>query len=353
MKNVDELYEKYYNACKNYFDNDDDLIEAKKKKLDYKQFELFDKTDKKLTLDGETKHITKEIENIEKRVDKNGFTKYFSYEPTALVNNLLSQNKQDLRKNLTEIKQQKIKLKKYVRNSANNKNKYDELNNILSVINRIDQFFEYIFLLGEQPDELKLPKWVNVNKKKIYELLITVNEAKNDRLEISVDGRKITLDNSQMLLKDRVSGKIDGSEFKKEYNNIADDVENILKTPRLTRSQNKMVEMLLLLKEIPKLKKSDEQPDTADMPELESEESAAKRMYIEGQGLKVLTPDKKSSRLPTTLAQLRAGNNFEKLINEIRQLLYYSYRSKKLTKQLCKSLINAIFKNGNNLYEHS
>ena len=55
MKNVDELYEKYYNAYKNDYDNDDELSEGKKKKFDYKQFELFDKTDKKLTLDGETK----------------------------------------------------------------------------------------------------------------------------------------------------------------------------------------------------------------------------------------------------------------------------------------------------------
>ena len=55
MKNVDELYEKCYNAYKNDFDNDDELSEAKKKKFDYKQFELFNKTDKKLTLDGETK----------------------------------------------------------------------------------------------------------------------------------------------------------------------------------------------------------------------------------------------------------------------------------------------------------
>ena len=55
MKNVDELYEKYYNAYKNDYDNDDELSEGKKKKFDYKQFELFDKTDKKLTLEGETK----------------------------------------------------------------------------------------------------------------------------------------------------------------------------------------------------------------------------------------------------------------------------------------------------------
>ena len=55
MKTVDELYKKYYNDCKNDFNNDDDLSEGKKKKFDYRQFELFDKTDKKLKLDGETK----------------------------------------------------------------------------------------------------------------------------------------------------------------------------------------------------------------------------------------------------------------------------------------------------------
>ena len=48
------------------------------------------------------------------------------------------------------------------------------------------------------------------------------------------------------------------------------------------------------------------------------------------------------SRLPITLAQLKAGNNSEKLKYEIRQLLSSLYRSKKLTKQLCKSLIDII-----------
>ena len=69
MKNVDELYEKYYNAYKNDYDNDDELSEAKKKKFDYKQFKLFDKTDKKLTLDGETKNLIKDIKDQEKIVN--------------------------------------------------------------------------------------------------------------------------------------------------------------------------------------------------------------------------------------------------------------------------------------------
>ena len=62
----------------------------------------------------------------------------------------------------------------------------------------------------------------------------------------------------------------------------------------------------------------------------------------QGQGLKILTPSQMLSRLPNSLAQLKAGNNSEKLKNEIRQLLYSLYRSKKLTKQLYKSLIDII-----------
>ena len=47
-----------------------------------------------------------------------------------------------------------------------------------------------------------------------------------------------------------------------------------------------------------------------------------------GQGLKVLTPNQMLSRLPITLVQLKAGNNSEKLKNEMKQLLYSLYRSK-------------------------
>ena len=48
------------------------------------------------------------------------------------------------------------------------------------------------------------------------------------------------------------------------------------------------------------------------------------------------------SRLPISLAQLNAGNNSEKLKNEIRQLLHSLDRSKKLTKNVCKSLVNIV-----------
>ena len=48
------------------------------------------------------------------------------------------------------------------------------------------------------------------------------------------------------------------------------------------------------------------------------------------------------SRLPISLAQLKAGNNSEKLKNKIRQLSYSLYRSKKLTKNVYKCLIDII-----------
>ena len=62
----------------------------------------------------------------------------------------------------------------------------------------------------------------------------------------------------------------------------------------------------------------------------------------QGQGLKILTPSQMLSRLPISLAQLKAGNNSQKLKNEIRQLLYSLYRSKKLTKNVYKSLVDII-----------
>ena len=70
-----------------------------------------------------------------------------------------------------------------------------------------------------------------------------------------------------------------------------------------------------------------------------------------GSGLKIPTPNQMFSRLPITLAQLKAGNNSEKLKNEIRQLLYSLYRSKNLQSNYIKVWLT-LSKNGNNLCEH-
>ena len=101
MKNVDELYLKYYNAYKSYYDTDGELNEAKKKHVNHKQFEFLDKTDKESKLDEKTKQIIKEIKEREEGVDKKGFSKYFGCEPSAIVSKLYTQ---DLKKGLDKIK---------------------------------------------------------------------------------------------------------------------------------------------------------------------------------------------------------------------------------------------------------
>ena len=62
----------------------------------------------------------------------------------------------------------------------------------------------------------------------------------------------------------------------------------------------------------------------------------------EGEGLKILTPNQMLKRLPIALAQVKAGNNSESFLNEIRQIVYSLYRSKEITKKVYNSIINSI-----------
>ena len=62
----------------------------------------------------------------------------------------------------------------------------------------------------------------------------------------------------------------------------------------------------------------------------------------EGKRLKILTPNQMLKRLPIALAQVKAGNNSESLLNEIRQIVYSLYRSKEITKKVYNNIINSI-----------
>ena len=72
---------------------------------------------------------------------------------------------------------------------------------------------------------------------------------------------------------------------------------------------------------------------------LEAKKLARKQ---EGTGLKILTSNQMFKRSPIALAQIKAGNNSESLLNEIRQIVYYLHRSKKITKMLYNNIINSI-----------
>ena len=59
-------------------------------------------------------------------------------------------------------------------------------------------------------------------------------------------------------------------------------------------------------------------------------------------GLKILTPKQMLQRLPIALAQVKAGNNSESLLNEIRQIVYSLYQSKQITKKVYNNIIKSI-----------
>ena len=59
-------------------------------------------------------------------------------------------------------------------------------------------------------------------------------------------------------------------------------------------------------------------------------------------GLKILTPKQMLQRLPIALAQVKAGINSEKLLTEIRQIVYSLYQSKQITKKVYRNIIKSV-----------
>ena len=61
-----------------------------------------------------------------------------------------------------------------------------------------------------------------------------------------------------------------------------------------------------------------------------------------GKAIKVLTPKQMFQRLPTALAQVKASNTFKKLLNGIRQIIFFFYWEKEITKKVYNNIINSI-----------
>ena len=74
---------------------------------------------------------------------------------------------------------------------------------------------------------------------------------------------------------------------------------------------------------------------------LEAKKKAAEEQ-TEETALKILSPKQMLQRLPIALAQVKAGNNSESLLNEIRQIVYSLYQSKQITKKVYNNIIKSI-----------
>ena len=70
--------------------------------------------------------------------------------------------------------------------------------------------------------------------------------------------------------------------------------------------------------------------------------SKAKYKTKHEKGLIILSPKQMLQRLPIALAQVKAGNTSENLLNEIRQIIYSLYRAKEITKKVYNNIMNSI-----------
>ena len=68
----------------------------------------------------------------------------------------------------------------------------------------------------------------------------------------------------------------------------------------------------------------------------------SKQNETEGKGLKILMPKQMLQRLPIAFAQVKAGNNLESLLNEIRQIVYSLHQSEQITKKIYNNIIKSI-----------
>ena len=119
-------------------------------------------------------------------------------------------------------------------------------------------------------------------------------------------------------IKDKKKNNDFVKEIKNRWSKLKDRIEEMSEEEIENEGLNKMFE---IVKEIVRFSRQNQQ---------------------KGQGIKILTPNQMLNRLPIALTQLQAGNNFNKLKNEIRQLFYSLYRSKNMTKQVYNNLINYI-----------
>ena len=62
----------------------------------------------------------------------------------------------------------------------------------------------------------------------------------------------------------------------------------------------------------------------------------------QGTGIKILTHKQILQRLPIALAQIKAGNNSESLLNEVRQIVHSLYQSKEISKKIYNNIIKSI-----------
>ena len=190
------------------------------------------------------------------------------------------------------------------------------------------------------------------NKKKLNYKKLRLSDNYQYSSEEEQEGQEKTKTDMNEIIKYITKEEIDLNEeiFKKYFN--FQRPSDMLMFLNKTNDKEKNIELVNVINS--GLKDLKEEIKKMSQAEIENEDPESiveivekilkfnKQNQQKGQGIKILTPNQMLNRLPIALAQLQAGNNSNKLKNEIRQLLYSLYRSKNMTKQVYNNLMNYI-----------
>ena len=280
---------------------------------------------------GDVKDFIQKIESIAERINLSLFEDFFESSSPAddakmLIN---TENSHKSKKFVAEIK--------------------DRISNLKDTIKKMNETEKINKSAGETLEIIKEILDYNKNVQKNFQLASKVDKGKSEpKSEESIAERTI-LRKGMVSEIDREKKQIKNNLFKNYFTNYQGPSDMYKKLPKTEGKKNED-RAYPIKKVIIKIKKLIEKVPEDKISMIEENEKIVNivdnilkfNRQEEGQGLKMLTPNQMLSRLLISLAQLKAGNNSEKLKNEIRQLLYSLYRSEQLTKQLYKSLIDII-----------
>ena len=190
-----------------------------------------------------------------------------------------------------------------------------------------------------------------LKEKELYNKLTEKSFEKITNLDKKVDNNKLVFkykgktadadfskfDNAFSLINKIRDGKITLNDAKDDQPRLRSNLEemkNVQKKHLLKDSRNARgnIEML----------HNARKSSTDFFDEFTSRTSETGHQAKQGTGLKMFTPKQVLQRLPIVLSQIKAGNNSENLLNEIRQIVYSLYQSKEITKKVYNNMIKSI-----------
>ena len=182
-----------------------------------------------------------------------------------------------------------------------------------------------------------IPKNNDEAKKELHKIKEIEKNVDREKLIYGKDEYKYSFKNFQTIKtfgRDIYEGKITIKEADEYQADLLTEIMNFRKNMK-PRSQEKKREKEIILQNLYNFFDGREKVlDAFKSKTFSIKSKGSGILNLDHSKLKVLTPKQMLQRLPIALAQVKAGNNSESLLNEIRKIVYSLYQSKQITKKV-------------------